>query len=944
MPINNSVLNQKSSPAIYTDVFANRPTFGFAGRLFISTDTSQIFEDSGTAWILIANSGIGSTGTLQVVTTNGNTTNTGITISAGGLNTNAAQVSGLTQAGGVLFTDGSGNLGQDTNFNWDITSNYLGIGQTGTPSAPLDIHSATDNVFMQLNATSTNNSTLAFQNASVGKWRIGNLYSGGTNLFHIYNNTTATNLLTVTAANAATFIGSVTALSLAITGGTSGQFLKANGTVDSTAYISLTSLSATTPLSYNSGTGAFTILQSSGSSNGYLSSTDWTTFNNKAALGSFSATTPLAYNSGTGAFTIQVANSGQNGYLTSTDWNTFNNKQSTITTGNLTESVSSVLTITGGTGAVIGSGTTIQIKQASATVNGYLSSTDWTTFNNKQTQINGTGFVKATGTTISYDNSTYYLASNPSSYITLASLSGTTPISYNSGTGAISIALANTSTSGYLSSTDWNTFNSKASLTAFSASPPLSYNSGTGAFSITQSSGSTNGYLSSTDWTTFNNKQSALTNPVTGTGTLNTIVKFTATGTTVGNSIMTEASSIVTFNSVSGGISIGSSGTNDISWNTNGGIKLGRTNIGPEYALSQAWTGTLAYIDIGSSTQWNGGVRILPNGGGNVGIGTTTPTDFGSTYTVLSINGSSAGGVLDLMVAGARALTIATDGGEPSISTRISGEPLVFKTNNGGTVAERMRITSTGLILFKGSSTTTNAEAVIENTNSLLTFEASASGSVAKDIRFVTSAGATNRERIRITSDGILRFNQQSTYASLTYEQTIQYSTSAAGIWFSNAFNANNNAGLQLRVSNDGTSVQALTILPTGVINTSTRANINGSTDNSLFSLNSGGTLYTVGFSPNATANSTNTLTLTTGQTTWIYTGTGTATWTLPNPSGTNQMFWIKNAGTGIITLNAYSGTNIINNAAASVSSITIAIGATALIQQDGNVKSYQLQ
>jgi hypothetical protein len=32
--------------------------------------------------------------------------------------------------------------------------------------------------------------------------------------------------------------------------------------------------------------------------------------------------------------------------------------------------------------------------------------------------INGTGFVKASGTTISYDNSTYYLASNPNGYIT----------------------------------------------------------------------------------------------------------------------------------------------------------------------------------------------------------------------------------------------------------------------------------------------------------------------------------------------------------------------------------------------------------------------------------------------------------------------------------------------------------------------------------------------
>jgi len=34
-----------------------------------------------------------------------------------------------------------------------------------------------------------------------------------------------------------------------------------------------------------------------------------------------------------------------------------------------------------------------------------------------QAQLNGTGFVKASGTTITYDNSTYYLSSNPSGYI-----------------------------------------------------------------------------------------------------------------------------------------------------------------------------------------------------------------------------------------------------------------------------------------------------------------------------------------------------------------------------------------------------------------------------------------------------------------------------------------------------------------------------------------------
>jgi hypothetical protein len=129
-----------------------------------------------------------------------------------------------------------------------------------------------------------------------------------------------------------------------------------------------------------------------------------------------------------------------------------------------------------------------------------------------------------------------------------------------------------------------------------------------------------------------------------------------------------------------------------------------------------------------------------------------------------------------------------------------------------------------------------------------------------------------------------------------------------------------------------------------GVINTTSRLNVNGAGDNSLFSLINNGTTYTLGFSPNASASTSTTLTITTATTTWIYNGTGTATWTLPNPSGTNQMFWIRNAGTGVLTLNAFSGTNIVNTSNSLVSSITIAVGATALIQQDGNIRSYQLQ
>lgn len=55
----------------------------------------------------------------------------------------------------------------------------------------------------------------------------------------------------------------------------------------------------------------------------------------------------------------------------------------------------------------------LSLGLASTSTIGALSSTDWNTFNNKQAagsyqpQLNGTGFIKASGTTITYDNSTY---------------------------------------------------------------------------------------------------------------------------------------------------------------------------------------------------------------------------------------------------------------------------------------------------------------------------------------------------------------------------------------------------------------------------------------------------------------------------------------------------------------------------------------------------------
>jgi hypothetical protein len=78
------------------------------------------------------------------------------------------------------------------------------------------------------------------------------------------------------------------------TGGTSSQFLKADGSVDSTTYGtgSVTSVATSAPLTGGTITtsGTIGITQATTSTNGYLSSTDWNTFNNKLSTATAAST------------------------------------------------------------------------------------------------------------------------------------------------------------------------------------------------------------------------------------------------------------------------------------------------------------------------------------------------------------------------------------------------------------------------------------------------------------------------------------------------------------------------------------------------------------------------------------------------------------------------------------------------------------------------------
>lgn len=83
---------------------------------------------------------------------------------------------------------------------------------------------------------------------------------------------------------------------------------------------------------------------------------------------SFTVDSPLVKTGTENAvLSIPLATGSVSGYLASSDWTTFNAKQSTVSA----------------TAPVVFSSNTVSIPKATGSVNGYLASSDWTTFNNK---------------------------------------------------------------------------------------------------------------------------------------------------------------------------------------------------------------------------------------------------------------------------------------------------------------------------------------------------------------------------------------------------------------------------------------------------------------------------------------------------------------------------------------------------------------------------------
>lgn len=157
-----------------------------------------------------------------------------------------------------------------------------------------------------------------------------------------------------------------------------------------------------------------------------------------------------------------------------------NSKQATLTIGNLTDAGTDGLVVTGGTGSVIGSGTSLAQHVSDSTHNGYLSSTDWSNFNGKQASGNyitaltgdvtasGPGSVAATLATVNGNVGTFAVETvNAKGLVTAAAnLSGDMTTS-----GAVStLATVNSNVGSFGSSTSIPSFtvNGKGLVTAAS--------------------------------------------------------------------------------------------------------------------------------------------------------------------------------------------------------------------------------------------------------------------------------------------------------------------------------------------------------------------------------------------------------------------------------------------------------------------------------------------
>jgi hypothetical protein len=392
-----------------------------------------------------------------------------------------------------------------------------------------------------------------------------------------------------------------------------------------------------------------------------------------------------------------------------------------------------------------------------------------------------TGVVKGNGTALSAAvAATDYVA--PSAYasangLTMATarLLGRTTAS----TGAaeeISVAGGLTLSGGTLTGTSGTV----TSVTG--TSPVVSSGGATPAISMPAATTSVNGYLTSTDWTTFNNKGSGSVTSVSFTGGIITVATATTTpaltvaGTSGGIPYFSSASTWASSAALAAGAIVlgGGAGVTPATTTTGTGVV---TALGVNTGTAGAFVvngGALGTPSSGTVTNLTGTASINTNGAHNGTVGATTANTGAFTTGTFSSTLSATGTILGN--AGIRTNGVATTDLAASIQILYESSYGVTKVQgpNAGTVgAWRLALSASdnsGLIypISAATSGVTLTKGLLVNASGTLfniidiTDTVDASG--ATYVQFRNSAGGGTGSITRVTTTNAVTYNTTSDY------------------------------------------------------------------------------------------------------------------------------------------------------------------------------------
>lgn len=233
-----------------------------------------------------------------------------------------------------------------------------------------------------------------------------------------------------------------------------------------------------------------------------------------------------------------------------------------------------------------------------------------------------------------------------------ANITAGTGISVTNGAGSITIA--------------------NTGVTSVSGTAPIASSGGsTPAISISQATTSTNGYLSSTDWNTFNNKTSN-TGTVTSVGGTGTVNGLTLTGTVTTSGNLTLGG---TLSGTASGLTVGAATTATSAGNLTGG------SISGNYTVGNATSPNTYYLQFGDASGWT--YRFMTNAAG-------TPTvrfsfvDNGNFTAVGSVTASNHIGAGTGLTGTAASLSIGGNAATATNAVNLSTDRTNWSTN--GTV------------------------------------------------------------------------------------------------------------------------------------------------------------------------------------------------------------------------------------------------------------------